>query len=343
VKSSSSTASAGFNGGQGAAETGPLLLATALDPTAMGGRLQALLGSVQVAAASLIVGNQVNRALICYELEGEPDGGRRQVFGKHFDNLTQARRVQRVLMGLWAPANGVGFNVPEPLGWLPELSLVMYRSVRGRWLAEEIASGDAEHSLAAVGSCLADLHKSSLDLDRRFEVANETTNLGLWAAIVGTTYPEFDAAVTELADRLAERLPMLALTTDVPVHKDFHYGHVIMGAKPTLLDFDEMRWGDAAFDLAHFCVYLRLLGGRLQLDLSMVKSLEQVFLQAYARSRAWTQDDRFACFSVYTCVKVAKQLCTMRGVLPRPLGTEQKRQTEMILQHGESMLSELRS
>jgi glycosyltransferase involved in cell wall biosynthesis len=33
-------------------------------------------------------------------------------------------------------------------------------------------------------------------------------------------------------------------------------------------------------------------------------------------------------------MKIAKQLCTVRGVCPRPLGAEQRRQTQEILEHG---------
>src|SRR5437764_2916333 len=43
---------------------------------------------------------------------------------------------------------------------------------------------------------------------------------------------------------------------------------------------------------------------------------------------------RFNYFYGYTCLKIAKQLCTMRGPLPRPEGAEQHREVSLILEQG---------
>ena len=48
----------------------------------------------------------------------------------------------------------------------------------------------------------------------------------------------------------------------MPIHKDFHTGHLLVGDSVWVIDLDEARQGDRAFDLAHFCAYLELHGDR---------------------------------------------------------------------------------
>ena len=45
-----------------------------------------------------------------------------------------------------------------------------------------------------------------------------------------------------------------------------------------------------------------------------------------------------AAFYAYTCLKIAKQLCTVAGVLPRPHGEEEHRQAAAMLEEGGAAL-----
>jgi hypothetical protein len=63
-------------------------------------------------------------------------------------------------------------------------------------------------------------------------------------------------------------------------------------------------------------------------------SLQGTFLNAYARATGWAPNDRFNYFYTYTCLKIAKQLCSMRGLRPRPEGEEQQRQVKLMLDQG---------
>ena len=55
---------------------------------------------------------------------------------------------------------------------------------------------------------------------------------------------------------------------------------------------------------------------------------------AYARVTEWEPNERFVYFYAYTCLKIAKQLCSMRGLRPRPEGEEQARQVALMLDQG---------
>src|SRR5438105_509064 len=92
---------------------------------------------------------------------------------------------------------------------------------------------------------------SSIDPDRSFDLAAERRDLVSWTELVARHEPRAASAATRLLkriDALAGRIPELAR---VPIHKDFHYQHVLIEeARAVVIDLDEMRRGDPALDVA---------------------------------------------------------------------------------------------
>jgi aminoglycoside phosphotransferase (APT) family kinase protein len=91
----------------------------------------------------------------------------------------------------------------------------------------------------------------------------------------------------------------------VPIHKDFHAGHVLIGEQTCVIDLDEARMGDPAFDVAHFCTYL----AQLEAPASAVEE----FLDAYSTATGWADKGTLAPFRAYTCLKIAKQAVVGSG------------------------------
>ncbi len=108
-----------------------------------------------------------------------------------------------------------------------------------------------------------------------------------------------------------------------------------------MIDFDELRLGDPNFDLAHFCANLHLLAYRQSGSPHHLCALEQRFLTAYARPTGWNwtnHGSRFNYFYVYTCLKLARQLCLGFGPSPVPTGEERQRQVQMILRQARGVM-----
>lgn len=126
----------------------------------------------------------------------------------------------------------------------------------------------------------------------------------------------------------------MAFETQSPIHKDFHYGHILVDRGLKVIDFDEMRLGDPNFDLAHFCANLHLLAYRVNDSPYQFSTLQSAFLRAYARVADWEPNERFVYFYAYTCLKIMKQLCSVRGLRPRPEGDEQRKQVKLMLDQG---------
>jgi Phosphotransferase enzyme family len=289
-----------------------------------------------VSYAKLLAYKQGNRGLIHYEIAGTTQGESLIVYGKLYPELKQAERVNTTMQTLWnevyGGANQIG--IPRALGCIPELSMLLYVPVDGVFLDEALGSDQALRYMDQAGSWLGALHRGRLPLERRFNVGNELVNLQAWAALVGHKYSEQAEAANRIAGRLKELTAELRFEVDTPIHKDFHYGHIVVNGGLKVIDFDEMRLGDPNFDLAHFCANLHLLAYRLNNSPFQFSSLQSTFLNAYARATGWAPNDRFIYFYAYTCLKIAKQLCSMRGLRPRPEGEEQLRQVKLMLDQG---------
>jgi aminoglycoside phosphotransferase (APT) family kinase protein len=317
----------------------PASVRAALEVEGMTGSLRPLLGpfgdggaAPVVTRADLVWHKRDHRWTIRYTLDG--DGG--ALLGKIYRDTARGRRVHEIMRWLWdqAASGSPELSVPRPLGWIPELSMLVYRPALGRVLGDAIFDARAAAYMDMAAAWLAALHRSRLPLDRAFDVATELANLRVWASVVGNRYPD----QARSADRISRRLSELSLEIGAqaarPIHKDFHYEHVFVADRASVIDFDEVRLGDPTFDLAHFCAYLALLGRRVPAMAATLDRLRDEFLASYRRRADWEIGGRFAAFYAYTCLKIAKQLCTASGLLPRPQAEEEHRQTAAMLEEG---------
>lgn len=283
------------------------------------------------------------RALIRFELKA-PAGRRKiEVFGKTYSDREQLARIDQVMNALWHDvfSGDIRCGVPQPLGVVPELSMFLYLPAEGAFLDEVQTDSEAIHAMNLTARWLGALHRYPLRIAKRFDLANELVNLGVWASLVGRTYPALASMAHSLLFHLQHEAEMLPFETETPIHKDFHYRHVLVGRGVKVIDFDEVRLGDRNFDLAHFSANLHLLAYRQHGAPDRLQKLESHFLRSYARSIgqsrssfAGSNRDRFAYFYGYTCLKIARQLCLGFGPSPVPVDDEQRHQVEMILNQG---------
>jgi len=308
----------------------------ALDIAGMTARLRPLLDgpggnrSPQVIRAELL-SQKPGRWTIGYgATEGEPE-----VIGKMFKDPVRGQRSHQTMQWLWDHA----FAVPRPLGFLSELSMLVYRPVPGRPLGNGLFDDRAAADMDLAAAWLAALHRSTLPLDRSFDVGNELKNLRTWAVVVGERHPDHARAAERISKRLAELAFELGAETGHPIHKDFHYEHVFVADRAHVIDLDEARLGDPTFDVAHFCAYLRLLACRVPAMALTLGQRRDEFIAAYRRRSGCDLGQRYGAFYAYTCLKIAKQLCMHSGVAGRPHGEEEYRQTAAMLREGVAALN----
>lgn len=287
-----------------------------LDPVRMTSVLRPALAAVtssphevSVATAEPLSGASSRRAVVRYALRGRCGDGPAPVTGKWFADAHRARLLHEHLVLLHEGPFGRGtLRVPEPLGLLQDQRLVLYRHCAGTPVDRIGDPARAAEGVRNAAVWLARLHTSTVSLPRRLSVQAEAESVRRWATVVGTTYPELADSAHGLAaawDKASRTLPAVA---DVPIHKDFHAGHVLLGEKTWVVDLDEARMGDPAFDVAHFCAYLQLSSGG-----ETAARLVGLFVRDYRAATGWRDCGSLRPFRAYTWLKIAKQWAMATG------------------------------
>jgi aminoglycoside phosphotransferase (APT) family kinase protein len=278
---------------------------------------------VRVVAARPLAEAPGRRRVVRYDVEGLVPGRTVALIGKtyvHRHRASLAHLNLRLLHDeVFAPSARLA--VPAPVGAVPELRMTLYREVTGRPL-DRLPEAAAVATARLAAEWLATLHASDTVLPRRLDLGHEVGEVQEWASRVARLLPGAGDAAHALADRLAAVAAALPPVREVPVHKDFHAGHVLAvgtppggdggSAVPTcvvVIDLDEARMGDPALDLAHVVAYL---------DASSwhgAGAAREAFLSGYGPLPGPAPALRWAFFTAHTCMKMAKQLATGRGPL----------------------------
>ena len=281
------------------------------------------------------------RGVIRYDLDQIECQKYFSVFGKLYPEPHLSERAYKVMNALHNEVfrDATDLGVPEPLGLIPDLSMLVFIPAEGKLLGDYIAKRalDGEeviHAMRLAGNWLAQLHTHQIPLEKEFKIENEVDNVREWAELISKKYPEERKAANHIADYLVQKINELDFSERVPIHKDFHYEHVLIDGGLKVFDFDEMRLGDPNFDLAHFCANFYLLAYRNNEHTAQFTDLQNHFLDAYSSGTGWQWDEKFLFFYIYSCLKIAKQLCKLRGPRPWPEGDEQQAQVWLMIEQG---------
>jgi phosphotransferase family enzyme len=327
--------------GEAASPFGLHALRTAVDTDTMSRRLAPFLGDgsdSRVIAARIVTCVPEKRAVIAYEMSAKDRAGT-TLIGKLYAEADRARRLYAVLEQLHAlSAAGRECRVARPIAFMPELGMAVHEAVHGRTL-DRLDGEKRRKGVIAAALWLSALHKSGIALERRLDMASEMRKLNGWAHVVTHHHPSLGSRTAQLLRELDSLARHIDVATGVPVHEDFHYQHVLVDkGRVVVIDLDEMRAGDPAFDVAHFGANLRLLAIREGVSAEAARRLDMAFLDAYASCAPYEPDARHRFFHGYTCLKIARQLVSRRGPTPVPIAAELSRQLELIIEEGLSCL-----
>jgi hypothetical protein len=226
--------------------------------------------------------------------------------------------------------------------------MLVFVPAEGQLMGEMISrhrldSPEVVQTMEMAGNWLAQLHSHRFPLEKQFKVENEIDSIREWADLINQKYPDEARAVRHIAAFLIDQATSINFDEHVPIHKDFHYEHILVNNGLRVFDFDEMRLGDPNFDLAHFCANFYLLAYRNHKHTAQFSTLQNYFFDAYSSQTGWQLGEKFLFFYIYSCLKIAKQLCKLRGPRPWPEGEEQHAQVWLMLEQGLATLSYAKS
>ena len=147
------------------------------------------------------------------------------------------------------------------------------------------------------------MHTTGSGAGRRLDLEHEAGTCAVWAERVGSADATLLAPARELAALLQARASSLPVVLDALIHKDLHLAHVIVdeGGAATVIDLDEARMGDPAFDVAHLCTYAEEAGSA-PAELAL-----RAFVDAYGEVGGPDPERRLAFFRAYALLKFTRQ------------------------------------
>jgi len=294
-------------------------------------------GGLRVVAAEPQPSAVGRRAVVRYRVRGLSGDEPALLIGKWFSDVRRARLVHEHLVLLNDGPFGPGaLRVPEPVALLADQGVVLYRHCAGTQLSWIGDPASAARGVRRAAAWLARLHVSSVGLPRRLTLPAEAVSARRWATVVGQAYPDLAASARGLASAWAAEATTLPVAGEVPIHKDFHPGHVLLDGETTsVIDVDEARMGDPTFDVAHFCGYLGLTFGTAAGD-----RLTDLFVREYTARTGWSDPGSFGPFLAYTWLKIAKQWALASGPARDASPVRRRSGAALALERGWACLSE---
>jgi aminoglycoside phosphotransferase (APT) family kinase protein len=276
------------------------------------------------------------RSVVRYSVRGLDGGDLVSVIGKRFSEPRRARLLYDHLCLLhFGPFHDGDLRVPQPMGVLPEQRLVLYRGCDG--VALDRADDPAMRARGVLDAArwLARLHSCDVRLPRRLNLTDEAVTCARWARTIAQAYPHLAAQADQVSRRWLAVVGSAA-GPDAPIHKDFHPGHVLVGQGVCVVDLDEARSGHPAFDVAHFCAYLGLLGRQERRG----RSSADAFVAAYAEAGGWVDNRAYTGFFAYACLKIARQFAVGSGPCRNATAAQRLAGAERALAEAERCLGE---
>jgi ABC-type multidrug transport system fused ATPase/permease subunit len=263
--------------------------ALALHPFPLDPDLPTLPGAIESGVLGPLTGGEAARVevvhhprsgacVLFYRPAGDvPAGGReRNLYGKVYPDRG-GEVVDGFLQALAGRTADLGARArfPAPVGYLPELRLLLTEALPGRpmvprLLREALALGDAAYPAlhAAVHSsaeALAALHGTDLVTAPVRTAGTELVALRREIGVVARVWPDVAAAVVAFVDALSDAAPGPPDAMDLVLsHGDFTPSQVLLDAgTPAVVDLDTLCWADPALDLGRYLAQLHLLGTKV--------------------------------------------------------------------------------
>jgi aminoglycoside phosphotransferase (APT) family kinase protein len=289
---------------------------------------------VEVDSAVELAVEHGGRRVVGYTVRGLDGPRSTYLVGKRFEEQRRARLLHDHLDLLGSGPFAAGrLRVPALVAFLPALGMVVYRRCEGTPLHQVPSPHDRMRDARLAARWLARLHTSAVRLPRTFSLDQEEQSTREWARAIADHHPGLAGRATALAAGWAAGARAAPSVPAVPIHKDFHPGHVLLGDDVCVIDLDEARNGDPTFDVAHFLGYLELMAP----DATRTAT---AFLEEYAEATGWADAGTYRSFSAYTWLKIAKQCALGTGPCRTVPADRRPDEAAHALARGERCLTE---
>lgn len=183
-----------------------------------------------------------------------------------------------------ARAFGVDVRLPDPVAFLPNLKLLLQRSVPGQPAESALLDGD-QNLATRIATAFHRLHASGIDLGRRHDLGKELAPLPGRVEDIR----DGDSSLLPLALECLGAIETTTLAADWPwrwrpVHRDAYHDQVLIDdGRLAILDLDDAAMSEPAIDIANFVAHLHLLGIQRHDDSRALADVIDAFLNQSLR------------------------------------------------------------
>ncbi|HYL07629.1 MAG TPA: phosphotransferase [Candidatus Udaeobacter sp.] len=265
-------------------------------------------------------------AILRYTLDLPGAPGR--VFGK-VQPGNRGLRTFNIVKQLWdASLRYPGYlNLPRPLGFVPEIGLLLEEGVRGRPVSGHRTTAEFAQTGNAAAEALAVIHESGVECEGRIEIERELARLDKVAEQFTYVLPGGHFLLTDLISHMRDRIRKTDEEDWLPTHGDMKYDQFMFHNDTfTLLDFDYFAMAENSYDLGKFCAYLVPSKPGDWRDSAAAEEIRADFIRRYRELRPHATLDRFG---VYESLQLA--LRAMAFMWSQTSGWERVAETFLVL------------
>jgi hypothetical protein len=277
-------------------------LPLANDPARMAAILLGVDDAKEVAAAAARLDIERVRympeigAILRYTIDSQ--GASSRVFGK-VQPGNRGLRAFNIVNSLWtAAARYPGYlHLPRPLGFVPEIGMLLEEGVRGRPVSGRRTT--AEFALAgnAAAEALAVIHESGVECPERIEIEREIDRLDRVAEQFTYVLPGGHFLLKDLIAHMRDRVRKTQEEEWLATHGDLKYDQFVYHNDTfTLLDFDYFATAETSYDLGKFCAYLVPSNPRDWRDSEASEEIRMDFIRRYRELRPHATLHRFGVY-----------------------------------------------
>ncbi|HEX9654715.1 MAG TPA: aminoglycoside phosphotransferase family protein [bacterium] len=226
------------------------------------------------------------RCVLCYEIKAFEVDQQRDLTWRVIGKVLKPEVGQNTfanMQQLWthgfARCTHDGISIPEPLGFIPSLCLLLQEEVPGVTVKTLLQQGGQEKHFRQLARALVKLHTRSLVPGKPFTVRDHLGRCHPKHQFLSLACPQLGSAIDYIVDRAFSIENDFGDIQRVPIHGDFHLGQVHMeNGRAWLVDFDALCYSDPAADLGNLLVFLKSKAHRVPaLNEFMHAFLEEYF------------------------------------------------------------------
>jgi len=240
-------------------------------------------------------------------------------------------RAHRIVESLWQAARRFEglIHLPHPLGFVPDLGLLLEESIPGKPVGGRRLSFEFQNSAYAAADAIAVMHEAGVETDIEIRLENEMARLRDVAEQFAYVHPNAHFLLMDLVTHMQKRIDSTDEEHMLSTHGDMKYDQFMQhNGKFTLLDFDYYARAETSYDIGKYCGYLTPSIPRNWEETVAAEETRRVFLRRYMELRPYATLQRF---QIYEALTLALRAMTFMWAQSK--GWEQMAETFLVMAH----------